>query len=93
MTWEQGEVHLGTIRKDTSDIFGTNQRPPYQPVVPATMVVDMPRIQRSMFMDHASACIYAIVTTNANEEPRSIFRYISIFHSNKKVSIDVHHLR
>ena len=53
-------MHLGTIRKDTPDILSRSARLPYSPVVPSNMILDMPRFQRSMFMDHSASYLFAI---------------------------------
>lgn len=58
-----GEMHLGTVRKDTPDLLDVKPRPPNLPVVPANLVLDMPRFQRSIFIDTTASNLYAITKT------------------------------
>ena len=72
-----GEMHLGTVRKDTADLLDTRPRPPNLPVVPANLVLDMPRFQRSIFMDTTASSLYAITKTT---ELQVLSIFVILFH-------------
>ncbi len=56
----QGEIHLGTIRKDTDDLLGRQPRSSLLgPVVPYSMLLNYPGFQRSMFMNPSASFLYA----------------------------------
>lgn len=73
---KQGEIHLGTVRKDTEDVLSSKPRTPYPAVVPPDMLLnqDMPRLQRSMFMDPSASYLYAVTRTVGSADPKSLHR-------------------